>query len=63
MDYLTLQVLPQDDLEARELLLSRDQYDVIVGILYHLQPDKTSKCFLEHLFTGLQPDKTLRIIP
>ena len=41
MDYLTLGELPQEDKEARELVLSKSQYEVIDGVLYRVQPDKT----------------------
>ena len=41
IDYLTLQVLPPEDSEARELILSRSLFEVVDNVLYRVQPDKT----------------------
>ncbi len=41
IDYLTLGVLPEEDREAQELVLSKSQYQVVDGILYRVQSDKT----------------------
>ena len=39
--YLEDQILPENETEARELVLSRSQYEILDGILYHLEKDKT----------------------
>ena len=41
MDYLEKGDLPKDDKNARELVLGRSLYQVIEGILYHMEPDKS----------------------
>ena len=55
MDYLEKGDLPKDEKKERELVLGRSLYQVIEGILYHIEPDK-SLCLIlpdgdrEHLF-------------
>ena len=39
--YLEDGILPDDENESRELVLSRSQFEVIDGILYHVEKDKT----------------------
>ena len=39
--YLENNTLPEDDQSARTLVLHRDQYSVVGGVLYHLASDKT----------------------
>ena len=39
--YLENNILPEDDQSARSLILHRDQYTVVEGVLYHLASDKT----------------------
>ena len=39
--YLENNTLPEDDQSARTLVLHRDQYSVVEGVLYHLASDKT----------------------
>ncbi len=41
MDFLEDGVLPEEEKQARELILSRSQYQMIDGVLYHLEQDKT----------------------
>lgn len=41
MEYLTKGVLPESEKDARELVLSKSLYEVIDGVLYRVQPDKT----------------------
>ena len=40
MDYLENGDLPNDERKARELVLERSLYQVVNGILYHMEPDK-----------------------
>ena len=40
MDYLENGDLPNDERKARELVLGRSLYQVVNGILYHMEPDK-----------------------
>ena len=39
--YLEEGILPDDESESREIVLSRSQFEVIDGILYHVEKDKT----------------------
>ena len=39
--YLEDGILPDDENESRGLVLSRDKFEVINGILYHIETDKT----------------------
>ena len=39
--YLETGELPQDDRRARELILSRSQFELLEGSLYRINPDKT----------------------
>ena len=39
--YLEDAILPEDPKKARELVLDRNHYEVLDGVLYHLEPDKT----------------------
>ena len=39
--YLEDGILPDNESEARELVVSRDSFEVIDGILYHVEKDKT----------------------
>lgn len=39
--YLEEATLPEDTKKARELVLSRNHYEVLDRVLYHLEPDKT----------------------
>ena len=39
--YLENNILPEDDHSARTLILHRDQYTVVEGVLYHLASDNT----------------------
>ena len=39
--YLEDNVLPTNEHRARELTLTRSQYEVIDDVLYHIEPDKT----------------------
>ena len=41
MDYLENGHLPNDERKARELVLGRSLYQVVNGILYHMEPDKS----------------------
>ena len=41
VDYLEKGDLPKDDKKARDLVLGRSLYQVIGGILYHMEPDKS----------------------
>ena len=40
MDYLENGNLPKDERKGRELVLGRSLYQVVNGILYHMEPDK-----------------------
>ena len=40
MDYLKKGDLPNEERKARELVLGRSLYQVVNGILYHMEPDK-----------------------
>ena len=40
-DYLENEDLPNDERKARELVLGRSLYQVVNGILYHVEPDKS----------------------
>ena len=58
MDYLEKGHLPKDDKKARQLVLGRPLYQVIEGILYHMEPGKSLCPFppdgdREHLFHEL----------
>ena len=39
--YLQDGILPDDDKEARELALTKSQYELVDGVLYHVENDKT----------------------
>ena len=39
--YLEQGILPSDETVAKELVLTRDQYELVDGVLYHLEKDKT----------------------
>ena len=39
--YLEDPILPEDPKKARELVLDQNHYEVLDGVLYHLEPDKT----------------------
>ena len=39
--YLEDRILPESETEAWELVLSRSQYEIVDGILYHVEKDKT----------------------
>jgi len=39
--YLEDAILPEDPKKARELVLDRNHYEVLDGVLHHLEPDKT----------------------
>ena len=41
MDYLENGDLPNDERKVRELVLGRSLYQVVKGILYHMEPDKS----------------------
>ena len=41
IQYIENNILPGDDQSARTLILHRDQYTVVEGVLYHLASDKT----------------------
>ena len=41
LDYYEKGELPQEEKDARELILSQAQFTVIERVLYHLEPDKT----------------------
>ncbi len=41
IDYLTEGVLPSEDRQARELVMSKPQYQMVDGVLYRVQADKT----------------------
>ena len=41
MNYLENGDLPNDERKARELVLGRLLYQVVNGILYHMEPDKS----------------------
>ena len=34
-------ITPENDHKAREVTLTMTQYEVIDGVLYHIEPDKT----------------------
>ena len=40
-DYLENGDLPNDERKARDLVLRRSLYQVVNGILYHMEPDKS----------------------
>ena len=39
--YLEQGILPEDETVAKELVLTRGQYELVDGVLYHLEKDKT----------------------
>lgn len=39
--YMEQGILPSDKIVAKELVLTRDQYELVVEVLYHLEKDKT----------------------
>ena len=39
--YLEQGILPTEDHVAKELVLTRDQYEILDGVLYHIEKDKT----------------------
>ena len=39
--YVEDQILPENEMEAQELVLSRSQYEIVDGILYRLEKNKT----------------------
>lgn len=41
INYVETDVLPEDEKKARELVLSRSQYQMIDGVLYHVEKDKS----------------------
>ena len=41
MIYLESGVLPEDQKEAREIVLASSQYSLLEGVLYHVEKDKT----------------------
>ena len=41
MDYLENGDLPKDERKARKLVLGRSLYQVVDGVLYHMEPDKS----------------------
>ena len=41
MEYLQAGTMPKDSKKARELILTQSQYEVVGGVLYHVEPDKT----------------------
>ena len=41
--YLMKDKLPLDEQKAKELILSKPQFEVIDGVLYHLEGDKTMR--------------------
>ena len=41
MDYVEDSVLPEDDETAREIVLARSWFEVIDGVLYPVEKDKT----------------------
>ena len=40
-DYMLTEQLPEDERKARELLLSKTQFQIKDGVLYHLEREKT----------------------
>ena len=55
IDYLENRILPQDEGRARELVLGSSSYQLLDGILYHVEPDKSLRLIppdhdREHLF-------------
>ena len=53
--YLENKILPQDEGRARELVLGSSSYQLLYGILYHVEPDKSLRLIpphhdREHLF-------------
>ena len=41
IDYISDDVLPEDDKEARQLFLSSSKFTILDNILYHIESDKT----------------------
>ena len=41
MEYLQAGTMPKDSKKTRELILTQSQYEVVGGVLYHVEPDKT----------------------
>ena len=39
--YLEERILPEDETEAQELVLGQNQYEIVDGILHHVEKDKT----------------------
>ena len=55
VDYICDGTLPEDEKEARHLILSSQKFTVLDGILYHIEADKTLRVVvpetdIEHLF-------------
>jgi len=44
--YLHTGKLPEDDKKARELVLSKTEFEIQDGVLYHLEKDKTQRIIL-----------------
>ena len=45
--YLEDAILPEDPKKARELVLDRNHYEMLDGVLHHLEPDKTLRVISE----------------
>ena len=41
IDFLEKKTLPQDEKRAREIVLSQSQFQIIEGVLYHIEKDRT----------------------
>ena len=46
IDFLETGILPQEENRAREISLTQSQYQLIDGVLHHLEPDKTLRVVL-----------------
>ena len=40
-DYLLNNELPPDEKKAREIVLQKSEFEVVIGVLYHVEKDKT----------------------
>lgn len=41
MNFVHNGILPQEEKKAQELVLATGSYEVVDGVLYHVQPDKS----------------------
>ena len=46
MEYLQVGTVPKDSKKVRELILTQSQYELVEGVLYHVEADKTLRIIL-----------------